>query len=105
MSAIPALTAIGALCAPQPSAYVPQPAHPPPMSVLLKTKVKVQFDRTVTDRSKLFFVDFASRIGCRFAGLFPLVTLCRRINRQWVVGDLHLPNYQITHLLNSVRAR
>ena len=33
----------------------PSATTPPPVSVLLKTKTKVQFDRSVTDRSKPFF--------------------------------------------------
>jgi hypothetical protein len=88
-----------------PSAYVPSARDSTPHSVLLKTKAKVQFDRTVTDRSKPFFARFTLPNRCHFAGLFALVTLCRRIDRQWVVGDFHLPNYQITHLLNSAEIR
>jgi hypothetical protein len=42
----------------RPSACVLQPATPPPIGVLLKTKVKVQFDRTVTERSKPLFGRF-----------------------------------------------
>ena len=86
----------------QPSACVPSASDPPPIGVLLKTKAKVHFDRAVTERSKPFFDRFFQQNRCHFAGLFALVTLCRRIDRQWVVGDFQLPNYQITHLLNSV---
>jgi len=68
----------------RPSACVAQPAPPPPIGVLLKTKAKVQFDRTVTERSKLFFGRFTLSNRCHFAGLFTLVTLCRCIDRQWV---------------------
>src|SRR4249920_3437295 len=42
----------------QPSACVPQPATHPPIAPLLKTKAKVQFDWTVTERSKPFFCVF-----------------------------------------------
>jgi len=70
----------------RPSAYVPSARTPPPISVLLKTKAKVQFDRAVTERSKPFFCRFCQPNRCHFAGLFALVTLCRLICRQWVAN-------------------
>jgi hypothetical protein len=79
-----AITAIGALCAPQPSAYVPSARHPPPIGVLLKTNVKVQFDRAVTERSKSLFCRFCLSNRRHFAGLFALATLCLLSGRQWV---------------------
>jgi hypothetical protein len=36
----------------------PSARAPPPVGVLLKTKAKVQFDRAVTERSKLLFCVF-----------------------------------------------
>jgi len=83
----------------QPSAYVPSARYPPPIGVLLKTKAKVQFDRTVTERSKPFFSHFCQPNRCHFAGLFTLVTLCRLVDRQWVVecfSFTKLPNYPFT---------
>src|SRR5579859_8301552 len=56
----------------QPSAYVPSARHPPSIGALLKTKVKVQFDRAVTERSKPFFYRFASLIGVIFLVFLPL---------------------------------
>jgi hypothetical protein len=54
----------------------------------LKTKVKAQFNRTVTERSKPFFYRFCQSNRCHFAGHFTLVTLGRRIDRQWVASKL-----------------
>jgi hypothetical protein len=54
----------------------------------LKTKVKAQFNRTVTERSKPFFYRFCQSNRCHFAGHFTLVTLGRRIDRQWVAPKL-----------------
>ena len=42
----------------QPSACVPQPRPPPPIGVLLKTKVKVQFDRAVDRAVEALFLSF-----------------------------------------------
>jgi hypothetical protein len=93
----------------QPSAYVPSARYPPPIGVLLKTKAKVQFDRTVTERSKPFFSHFCQPNRCHFAGLFTLVTLCRLVDRQWVVecfSFTQLPNYPFTQFCrNTVEAR
>jgi hypothetical protein len=68
----------------RPSAYVPSARAPTPHSALLKTKVKVPFDRAVTERSKFFFCRFCQPNRCHFACFFTLVTLCRLIRRQWV---------------------
>jgi hypothetical protein len=68
----------------QPSACVPSASDPTPHSVLLKTKAKVQFERTVDRLSKPFFCRFCQSNRCHFAGHFTLVTLCQRIDRQWV---------------------
>jgi hypothetical protein len=72
----------------RPSACVPQPATHPGVGLLLKTKVKAQFNRTVTERSKPFFYRFCQSNRCHFAGHFTLVTLGRRIDRQWVASKL-----------------
>src|SRR5207302_10062230 len=64
------------LCSPLP--VYPQPATHPPIGVLLKTKGKVQFERTVDRLSKPFFCRFCQSNRCHFAGHFTLVTLCRR---------------------------
>jgi len=83
---IPAILAIMAILAisGDPLPMYPQPdTHP--LSVLLKTNVKVQFDRAVTERSKPFFHRFCQSNQCHFAGLFALVTLCQLCGRQWVV--------------------
>jgi len=76
ITAIPAIFAALCLCT--------SARHPPPIGALLKTKVKVQFDRAVTERSKFFFGRFCQPNRCHFSGLFALVTLCRLIGRQWV---------------------
>src|SRR5579859_918733 len=89
-----AMTAIfAALCICTPARY------PPTIGALLKTKVKVQFDRAVTERSKPFFCRFCHSNQRHFAGRFGLVTLCQLIGRQWVVGCCsftQLPNYPFT---------
>lgn len=77
----------------------PSAATPTPHSVLLKTKAKVQFDRAVTGRSKPFFYRFCQSNRYHFPGLFTVVTLCRRIDRQWVA-----PLHQVPNTKNQVPA-
>ena len=50
----------------RPSAYVLQPANHPGVRLLFKTKVKTQFDRTVTERSKCFFSVFHGSNAVQF---------------------------------------
>jgi hypothetical protein len=40
------------------------------LDVLLKTKAQLQFDRAVTERSKLFFRVFSGQIGLNFGLVF-----------------------------------
>src|SRR5690242_9862683 len=96
---ITAMSAIGAPCAPQPSACVPQPQPPPPIAPLLKTKIKPQFDRAVTERSNPFFRFFTVPINSQFQPCF-LVFWCPVGRGSW--DAINLPNCQITHLPNSV---
>jgi hypothetical protein len=84
MSAIPAILAALCLCTLSPLTH--------PHSVLLKTKAKAQFERTVERLSKPFFCRFCQSNRYHFAGLFALVTLCRRIDRQWVALLHQVPN-------------
>jgi hypothetical protein len=62
---ITAIAAIGAL-----ARHGPLPMslsqNPTPISALLKTKAEVQFDRTVTERSKPFFPVFQGSNRGRF---------------------------------------
>jgi hypothetical protein len=44
-----------------------QPATHPGVGLLLKTKAKPQFDRTVTDRSKLFLAHFPASNRVQFS--------------------------------------
>jgi hypothetical protein len=62
----------------QPSACVPQPRPPPPHRALLKTKAKVQFDRAVTERSKVFFCVFGGQICLNFSLVFSLLLFGRQ---------------------------
>jgi hypothetical protein len=95
MSAIPAITAIGALRAPQPSACVPQPETPPPITPLLKTKIKPQFDRTVTERSKPFFTVFQGSNHGQFQPCFPVFTVRsaegRKVEGVGILANCQLP--------------
>ena len=94
-----AMTAIGALRAPQPSACVLQPETHPPIGPLLKTKVKVHFDRTVTERSKLLFPVFQGSNPVQFQPCFTVFSVRSAEGRGLY---FRLRNYQITHLPNSV---
>ncbi len=78
-----AIPAIGALCAPALCLH-PSASGPPGGRLLLQTKAQVQFDRTVTERSKLSFICFCRSNRCHFVLLFLVVTLCRRFDQQWV---------------------
>jgi hypothetical protein len=63
----------------QPSACVPQPRPPPPISPLLKIKAKVQFDRAVTDRSKALFFRFSGLLfQLNFSLVFPFLLFGRQ---------------------------
>jgi hypothetical protein len=53
----------------------PSARTPPPISALLKTKAEVQFDRTVTDRSKLLFCVFQPSNPAQFQPCFWLLTV------------------------------
>jgi hypothetical protein len=53
----------------------PSARTPPPISVLLKTKVKPQFDRTVTERSKSFFAVFQGFNRGQFQPCFLVFTV------------------------------
>jgi hypothetical protein len=72
--------------------------HPPPIEPLLKTNTKVQFDRAVTERSKPFFHFFQGSNRGQFRLCFFIPAVRSAEGR----GLFHLPNYQITHLTNSV---
>jgi hypothetical protein len=50
----------------------PSARDPTPIGVLLKTNIKPQFDRTVTDRSKSFFGRFCQLNRCHFVGFSPV---------------------------------
>ena len=67
MSAITAILA--SLC------LRPSARDPTPHSLLLKTKAKVQFDRAVTERSKLFFSVFQPSNLAQFQPFFPVSTV------------------------------
>jgi hypothetical protein len=67
MTAIPAILATHCL---RPSARTP-----PPISVLLKTKAKPQFDRAVTERSKAFFPVFQGSNQAQFQPCFLVFTV------------------------------
>jgi len=70
MSAIPAMTAILAALCLRPSATTP-----PPIEALLKTKAEVPFDRTVTERSKPFFLVFPRFNLAQFQPCFCFLTV------------------------------
>ena len=53
----------------------PSARTPPPISVLLKTKVKPQFDRAVTEQSKPFFPVFQGFNRGQFQSCFPVFTV------------------------------
>jgi hypothetical protein len=53
----------------------PSARYPPPLVPLLKTKIKVQFDRTVTERSKTFLPVFQGSNPARFQPCFSVFTV------------------------------
>jgi hypothetical protein len=53
----------------------PSAIDPPPISVLLQTNTKVQFDRTVTERSKPFFFVFQPSDRAQFQPAFLLFSV------------------------------
>src|SRR6476646_4467135 len=70
-----AISAIGALCAPRPSACVPSATDPTPHKVLLKTKAKVQFERPVKRLSTSFFYVFQQSNPTQFQPSFSVLTV------------------------------
>jgi hypothetical protein len=67
MSAIPAISAILATLCLRPSAKTP-----PPIALLLKTKAKVQFDRTVDRAVEAFFPVFQGSNPVQFQPSFSI---------------------------------
>jgi len=53
----------------------PSATDPTPHKVLLKTKVKPQFDRTVTGRSKALFYVFQQSNPAQFQPVFSVLTV------------------------------
>jgi hypothetical protein len=81
----------------------------PAIEVLLQTKVKPKFDRAVTARSKPFRARFYQRNSCSSVSFCVMLaagfeaTVCLSISaitNFGNAGNLFLPTYQISHLLN-----
>jgi len=83
-------------CSPLPASFSQMPT---PIDVLLQTKAEVQFDRAVTARSKSLFSVFQRSNQATCQSLF---ASRRRLFGRGSWACFYLPNYQITHLPNSV---
>jgi len=84
--AIPAMSAIGALARATPLCLRPSARYPPPIAPLLKTKAKVQFDWTVTERSKPLFCVFQRSNQAQFQPCFSVFTVRSAEGRKLVAS-------------------